>query len=599
MAEHKFVNIDNLEEVWKKLDSKIKRKLDSEGVNKINELTGDININGDDDYILAEVDENNINITPTHKLKNILNSVEEVGAVDVDNKLHLIKSINGKTVTTTTDETGIVINNDIVVDASDIKVVEEGDMYDDNGYETVQEALDGIYNAISEVVYPTAINEIDLDLNGNDLVLNYTNTQNDDYEQLIQNINGIIYLDEKYTDDNFPYIRTGNIVYAENDVYIDDYLFLSKGIYIKYDNEYIKITLNGADKVVVTNINNIDNIPIGDFAIVESDIVKTKYISAEWSTSGDFVYTDLDFEKLTNGSEIEAWLDENKTQTAAIDGPWYIDEDDNGKYVHCPLGSGNRFYYTRSIQSVITLLPKGTYIQTQVGLISIEQNLGNITGAIGDSYVKAQALGTNIQVNATEQVKAVVDAYNENKLATTEQLQVLNDSISELNQNIIDTNNSITETADKLNDVESDVDTINNKISKLMKYHEYGGFYEANPLYNVNIGDILYAKSDIYQSKIEQWDNPNGPVYTEAITVKEIGYNISFVYTHPRMYDEDLLPGSHILDKDDDGDWCIHDKLTGTKMKYIGYYKNLNYCEFIQSSGLYIKTSDGLMKISE
>ena len=296
MAEHKFVNIDNLEEVWKKLESKIKRKLDSEGVNKINELTGDININGDDDYILAEVDENNINITPTHKLKNILNSVEEVGAVDVDNKLHLIKSINGKTVTTTTDETGIVINNDIVVDASDIKVVEEGNMYDDNGYETVQEALDGIYDAISEVVYPTAINEIDLDLNGNDLVLNYTNTQNDDYEQLIQNINGIIYLDEKYTDDNFPYIRTGNIVYAENDVYIDDYLFLSKGIYIKYDNEYIKITLNGSDKVVVTNINNIDNIPIGDFAIVESDIVKTKYISAEWSTSGDFVYTDLDFE---------------------------------------------------------------------------------------------------------------------------------------------------------------------------------------------------------------------------------------------------------------------------------------------------------------
>lgn len=108
-----------------------------------------------DDYINASISNNKINLSGTTKTKTAVTAIEEVGVADVDDKLHLIKSINGKTVATTIDETGIVVNNDIVIDAKDIKVVEEGDMYDNNAYETVQEALDGIYDLYNNIEIPS------------------------------------------------------------------------------------------------------------------------------------------------------------------------------------------------------------------------------------------------------------------------------------------------------------------------------------------------------------------------------------------------------------------------------------------------------------
>ena len=92
----------------------------------------------------------------TNKIKNSIAAIEEAGAADADGKYHIIKSVNGKAAIATTDEGGIVVNNDIVIDAKDIKVAEEGNMYDENSYETIQEALDGIYDTVAAIeVYAT------------------------------------------------------------------------------------------------------------------------------------------------------------------------------------------------------------------------------------------------------------------------------------------------------------------------------------------------------------------------------------------------------------------------------------------------------------
>ena len=155
MASHKFVNIDNLEQVWKRLDEKIEKELKSEGVNSINGITGDPIITGDE-YIGVSNNYKTISIASTNKIKNSIAAIEEAGAADADGKYHIIKSVNGKTVEAMTDETGIVVNNDIAIDARDIKVAEEGNMYDENDYETIQEALDGIYDTVAAIeVYAT------------------------------------------------------------------------------------------------------------------------------------------------------------------------------------------------------------------------------------------------------------------------------------------------------------------------------------------------------------------------------------------------------------------------------------------------------------
>ena len=150
MASHKFVNIDNLEQVWKRLDEKIEKELKSEGVNSINGITGDPIITGDE-YIGVSNNYKTISIASTNKIKNSIAAIEEGGTVDADGKYHIIKSVNGKTVEAMTDETGIVVNNDITIDAKDIKVAEEGNMFDQNGYTTIQEALDGIYDTVAAI----------------------------------------------------------------------------------------------------------------------------------------------------------------------------------------------------------------------------------------------------------------------------------------------------------------------------------------------------------------------------------------------------------------------------------------------------------------
>lgn len=83
----------------------------------------------------------------TAKTKAAVAAVEEVGVADSEGGLHLIKSINGKSATIISD----AVNNDIVIDAKDIKVAEEGNMYEDNGYETIQDALDGIYDTVAAI----------------------------------------------------------------------------------------------------------------------------------------------------------------------------------------------------------------------------------------------------------------------------------------------------------------------------------------------------------------------------------------------------------------------------------------------------------------
>lgn len=88
-----------------------------------------------------------LTVGTTARTKAAIAAVEEVGVADSVGGLHLIKSINGKSATIISD----VVNNDIVIDAKDIKVAEEGNMYDENGYETIQEALDGIYDTVAAI----------------------------------------------------------------------------------------------------------------------------------------------------------------------------------------------------------------------------------------------------------------------------------------------------------------------------------------------------------------------------------------------------------------------------------------------------------------
>lgn len=109
-----------------------------------------IDVEGDA-YIYASASEHNVTIAASHKVKNAIAAIEEAGVTDADGKYHIIKSVNGKSATATTDETGIVVNNDIVIDAKDIKVAEEGNMYNGEGYETIQNALDGIYDTVEAI----------------------------------------------------------------------------------------------------------------------------------------------------------------------------------------------------------------------------------------------------------------------------------------------------------------------------------------------------------------------------------------------------------------------------------------------------------------
>ena len=619
MASHKFVNIDNLEQVWKRLDEKIEKELKSEGVNSINGITGAPIITGDE-YLNVSNDDKTISIVPTNKIKNTIAAIEEGGAADADGKYHIIKSVNGKAVEAMVDETGIVVNNDITIDARDIKVAEEGNMYDDNGYETIQEALDGIYDVMESVAYPTYINEIELELEDNNLVLKYSNTQQDSYEHMIENIKGIVYLDSEY-DENTYHISTGDLVYAKNDVYQNGELFLDKGLYVKYENEFIKLNINSSNKAIVTNINNIDNIPVGDFVIVESDIAKSEYISAEWSTGGgDFIYTDLnivDVQIVPDHSEfgmiVKTWLDENKTidgETEQGGSPWYVSENNDGRYLHYPAGNGNFYTFNKFCNNYTVLLAKGTYIQTQVGLISVEKNLSSISGAYGDDYVSAKAIGTNIQVKATDRVKYIIDSIENNSFDISAKNVKLVEG-TDVNDAIDGINIKISELADVSDElVKKDMtigESINNivdeisineyqtqlSLNKKATHHEITEqFFTSDPLLKQEIkeGDTIHLQKTIYTTLAVQWLASGNALYTRGYMNE--GDTEFSVYTNPNLNSESTIGNRWICGVDDSGTY-IYDQYGEHDLGFAKFYgnelfKNTSYANLVQKAGFYI-----------
>lgn len=366
MASHKFVNIDNLEQVWKRLDEKIEKELKSEGVNSINGITGTPIITGDE-YLNVSNDDKTISIVPTNKIKNTITAIEEGGAADADGKYHIIKSVNGKAVEAMVDETGIVVNNDITIDARDIKVAEEGNMYDQNGYETIQEALDGINIKISELA------DVSDELVKKDMTIG-------------ESINNIV-----------------------DEISINEYqtqLSLNK----KATHHEITKQFFTSDPLLKQEIKE------GDTIHLQKTIYTTQVV--QWLASGNALYTRGYMNE--GDTEFSVYTNPNLNSESTIGNRWICGVDDSGTYIYDQYGEhdlgftkfyGNELFKNTSYANLIQ--KAGFYIMAHKDGNSyklIEQKNINISG---DDYISVKEDESNFKINFSNNLTADDINYDE------------------------------------------------------------------------------------------------------------------------------------------------------------------------------------------